>query len=141
MVVFLDGRYAVFPYRTGMQNIIQVNKKDFDACGQKEVVDMFYSGPTILDLPKTGDYYYYCGVGTHCEAGQKLAITVVDSEGSAGTPFHGSTNSTVLGVSNNSTNVTVDPKSSAGSVRNIGVVSGLVSLFSAYYLREVWMGI
>ena len=45
---------------------------------------MYYEGPTILNLTQTGDYYFYSGVGKHCEAGQKLHITVGNKEGSSG---------------------------------------------------------
>lgn len=64
-----------------------VNKEDFEACSQKNVINMYYNGPTILKLNHTGDYYYYCGVGKHCEAGQKLHINIVAGDGSSGNPF------------------------------------------------------
>ncbi|KAF8412149.1 hypothetical protein HHK36_000105 [Tetracentron sinense] len=123
------GDKLVFLYRTGVHNVLQVNEKDFNACTQKEVIDMLYSGPTIMNLTEPGDYYYYCGVGTHCEAGQKLAITVTTAEGSSGTPFVLDTASANI-TSNGSTSTnTTNIKSSANSVHKIGVVSGLLSFF------------
>lgn len=67
--------------------MVVVNKEDFEVCGQKVVINMYYNGPTILKLTQTGDFHYYCGIGKHCEAGQKLHIKVVNGEGSAGSPF------------------------------------------------------
>lgn len=45
---------------------------------------MYFAGPIIVNLIKTGDFYYYNGHGKHCEAGQKLHIKVVDQLGSSG---------------------------------------------------------
>lgn len=78
---------AVFPYRPGNDNLVLVNKEDFEACTQKHVITTINNGPAILYLPKNGDYYYCSGVRKHCEAGQKLHITVVQGKGSSGDPF------------------------------------------------------
>jgi hypothetical protein len=67
--------------------VVVVKKEEFEACGQKDVINMYYKGPTILKLREIGDYYYYCGVGKHCEAGQKLHIKIVAGEGSSGSAF------------------------------------------------------
>ncbi|XP_078431407.1 uncharacterized protein LOC144703170 [Wolffia australiana] len=73
---FVVGDKLVFMYTPALQNVIEVSKKDFEDCTQKEVIDMHYKGPTVLEITKPGPHYYYCGVGTHCEDGQKLSIDV-----------------------------------------------------------------
>lgn len=61
-----------------------VKKPDFDKCEQDDPINMYFQGPTILELTKPGDYYYYDGIGKHCEAGMKLHIVVGTKEGSSG---------------------------------------------------------
>ncbi|KAK1320303.1 Lamin-like protein [Acorus calamus] len=61
---FVVGDKLVFLYTTGVHNVLEVNKEDFDKCGDKKVIDMFYKGPTILPLTTPGNHYYYSGVGT-----------------------------------------------------------------------------
>ncbi|GMH28848.1 hypothetical protein Nepgr_030691 [Nepenthes gracilis] len=78
------GDKLVFPYRTGAHNVLQVSAKDFETCSDDDVINYFFKGPTVVQLNATGDYYYYSGVGTHCEAGQKLHITVGKAPGSSG---------------------------------------------------------
>ena len=74
----------MFPYRTGVHSVVEVNEQEFEKCTQNDAINMHYSGPTTIELPKNGTFFYYCGVGTHCEAGQKLKVTVVNGEGSSG---------------------------------------------------------
>ncbi|CAA6665899.1 unnamed protein product [Spirodela intermedia] len=68
--------WVLFMYTSGLQNVLEVSEKDFEECTQEEVVDMYYAGPTVLEITKPGPHYYYSGIGTHCEDGQKLSINV-----------------------------------------------------------------
>lgn len=112
---------AVFMYTPALQNVLEVSKKDFDACTQEEVVNMYYAGPTVLEINKPGPHYYYCGVGVHCEGGQKLSIDV------SATPVADPARDGIAA------NVTVgegsvkDAKSAAGGVRPaVGSIAGLL---------------
>ena len=67
--------------------MVLVKKEDYKECREKDAMDTYYNGPTILDLIETGDYYFICDIGKHCEAGQKFHITVVKKKGSSGNPF------------------------------------------------------
>ncbi|CAK9324811.1 unnamed protein product [Citrullus colocynthis] len=85
------GDRLVFPYRSGANNLVAVKKADYDTCGEEEVIHMYFLGPTILNLTEAGDYYYFDGIGKHCEAGQKLHIQVGSKEGTSGSdpmPFN-----------------------------------------------------
>ncbi|OVA06377.1 Plastocyanin-like [Macleaya cordata] len=110
------GDKLVFMFRTGVHNIIEVSKEDFDTCTDKKVVQMLYKGPTVMELNELGDHYFYCGVGTHCEAGQKISITVTKGPGSAGAQFEVTANSPAAA------------KSSADSARNFVLAGGFLSL-------------
>ncbi|XP_030956093.1 umecyanin-like isoform X2 [Quercus lobata] len=81
------GDRLVFPYRPGSETVVLVKKEDYKECREKDAIDTYYNGPTILDLTKTGHYYFICDIGKHCEAGQKFHITVVKRKGSSGNPF------------------------------------------------------
>ncbi|RZC56553.1 hypothetical protein C5167_015403 [Papaver somniferum] len=119
------GDKLVFPFRTGVHNLIEVSKEDFDACTQKKVVHMLYKGPIVLELNELGEHYYYCGVGTHCELGQKLSINVVNATGSAGPEFE-----TVAAAS-----APTESKSSAHTVGKCITIGGLLSLLvSAFFI-------
>nr|CAD1834124.1 unnamed protein product [Ananas comosus var. bracteatus] len=73
---FSLGDKLLFPFRSSVYNIMEVSKEDFDACTQKNVTQRFHAGPAIVELTEPGPHYYYCGIGLHCEAGQKLSIDV-----------------------------------------------------------------
>ncbi|XP_038878156.1 stellacyanin-like [Benincasa hispida] len=85
------GDRLVFPYRPGANNLLAVKKADYDTCGEEAVIHMYFLGPTVLNLTEPGDYYYFDGIGKHCEAGQKLHIQVGSKEGTSGSdpmPFN-----------------------------------------------------
>ncbi|WOK91391.1 hypothetical protein Cni_G00082 [Canna indica] len=74
---FIVGDKLVFLYTTGMENVIEGStEEDFKYCNQNDVVDINYAGPTTVELTKPGPHYFYCGVGLHCEDGEKLYINV-----------------------------------------------------------------
>ncbi|MQL75845.1 hypothetical protein Taro_008238 [Colocasia esculenta] len=73
---FVVGDKLVFMFTSALQNVLQVSQKDYEECTQEHVVDRYYAGPTVLMINESGPHYYYCGIGLHCEGGQKLAINV-----------------------------------------------------------------
>ncbi|KAI3421472.1 Phytocyanin domain-containing protein, partial [Psidium guajava] len=78
------GDQLIFPYRPGSNNLLIVKKKDYEACDMSDPIDIYYMGPTILNLTAVGDYYYVSSSGRHCEYGQRLHITVGKGPGSSG---------------------------------------------------------
>ncbi|KAL5203011.1 hypothetical protein ABZP36_013963 [Zizania latifolia] len=71
------GDKLMFLYRSGVYNIVEVPTKElFDKCSMKNITNRYQNGPTIIELTQQGPRYYFCGVGKHCEEGQKLAINV-----------------------------------------------------------------
>ncbi|KAG0490576.1 hypothetical protein HPP92_007439 [Vanilla planifolia] len=73
---FVVGDRLVFLYRSGAQNVLEVSAEDYKRCGSSNVTNMYYIGPTIVELETPGPHFFYSGVGLHCEAGQKLAVDV-----------------------------------------------------------------
>ncbi|KAM1209078.1 hypothetical protein ACFX2I_014758 [Malus domestica] len=127
------GDRLVFPYRPGSGNVVVINKDDFDKCTQKNVIYMYYYGPTILTLTAPGDHYYYSGVGKHCEFGQKLHIKVVNKPGSSGkiSPFKlvSKVKETTAGAPAPVTDAPAHAPSSATTIQNVGMASGLLTVF------------
>lgn len=71
------GDKLMFLYRSGVYNIVEVPTRElFDACSMANITNRYQRGPTIIELTEPGPRYYFCGVGEHCEVGQKLAIDV-----------------------------------------------------------------
>ncbi|KAL6618753.1 hypothetical protein ACP70R_033892 [Stipagrostis hirtigluma subsp. patula] len=71
------GDKLMFLYRSGVYNIVEVPTRDlFDRCSMRNIINRWQSGPTIILLEQAGSRYFFCGVGEHCEVGQKLAINV-----------------------------------------------------------------
>ncbi|KAF6986472.1 hypothetical protein CFC21_004221 [Triticum aestivum] len=72
------GDKLMFLYRSGVYNIVEVPSRDlFDGCSMRNITNRYQNGPTIIELiPPAGPRYYFCGVGKHCEEGQKLKIYV-----------------------------------------------------------------
>ncbi|CAL4909621.1 unnamed protein product [Urochloa decumbens] len=72
------GDKLMFLYRSGVHNIVEVPTRAlFDACSMRNITSRYQNGPTIIELTEPGERFYFCGVGEHCEVGQKLAINVL----------------------------------------------------------------
>ncbi|KAL1355744.1 hypothetical protein AAHE18_05G134400 [Arachis hypogaea] len=73
---FCVGDKLLFNYKPGLNTVVQVEKDDYDHCSMKKTLAQYFMGNTTLTLNHCGDYYFICSVGKHCEATQKLKITV-----------------------------------------------------------------
>ncbi|XP_021818663.1 umecyanin-like [Prunus avium] len=142
------GDRLVFPYRSGSGTVVVVNKEDFDKCTQKNVIYMYYNGPTIIKLTTTGENYYYSGVGKHCEAGQKLYVKVVNQKGSSGKvyPFKLVSKDTKIAAAPDTAAAAAPAKSSANdaapapakssatAIQSAGMASGLLTIFFSLFI-------
>ncbi|KAH7686674.1 Cupredoxins domain-containing protein [Dioscorea alata] len=81
------GDSLVFNFQTGTHNVIEVAKSDYDACTSKNKIgSAINTGPATVTISSAGQHFYICGVTGHCNAGQKLAITVTGSSTTAQAP-------------------------------------------------------
>ncbi|KAJ7952108.1 Cucumber peeling cupredoxin-like protein [Quillaja saponaria] len=78
---FAVGDKLAFHYKAGSNNVVEVSKEDYEGCTVRNLLNTYYKGETVLTLDREGDYYYFCEVGKHCEAGQKLHVTVCKGHG------------------------------------------------------------
>lgn len=67
---------AVFNYPQAAHNVYRVNGTAFQQCMVPSAFEALISGNDIITLATPGKKWYICGVGNHCDAGMRLAITV-----------------------------------------------------------------
>ncbi|KAE8721150.1 glucan endo-1,3-beta-glucosidase 14-like [Hibiscus syriacus] len=80
---FLVGDILVFNFTTNEHDVLRVPRASFDQCSDYNPIgNMLTNGPTNVTLNSTGEQYYICTLGRHCEVGQRLAITVLADSGS-----------------------------------------------------------
>nr|GMC77696.1 cucumber peeling cupredoxin-like [Ipomoea batatas] len=74
---FNVGDILVFNFATNNHDVLRVPKASFDGCTSTNAIgNAIMNGPANVTLDSAGEHYYICTFGTHCQAGQKLAITV-----------------------------------------------------------------
>ncbi|KAG6792409.1 hypothetical protein D5086_001746 [Populus alba] len=74
---FMVGDTLTFNFTTNNHDVLRVQKESFDACTSSySIGDVISTGPVNITLDSTGEHYYICTIGGHCQSGQKLAITV-----------------------------------------------------------------
>lgn len=73
----------MFKYTAPDHNVFKVNGTAFKNCTVPTSNDeKLSSGNDEIVLATPGSKWYICGVSGHCDAGQKLAITVLNSTAS-----------------------------------------------------------
>ncbi|BBN03182.1 hypothetical protein MPTK1_2g21450 [Marchantia polymorpha subsp. ruderalis] len=65
-----------FKYDPRLHNVMVVSKADYDSCKTTSPWSKHTSGKDSIKFTKSGTYYLICGIGTHCKAGMKVAVTV-----------------------------------------------------------------
>ncbi|TXG66370.1 hypothetical protein EZV62_007645 [Acer yangbiense] len=73
---FQVGDKIVFKYLEGAHTVFKVNGTGFQNCIKPPANEALTSGNDTIVLATAGRKWYICGVGSHCDMGQKLAITV-----------------------------------------------------------------
>ncbi|GFP88965.1 cucumber peeling cupredoxin [Phtheirospermum japonicum] len=77
---FMVGDILVFNFVSNQHDVVRVPQASYTACSQDNAIgDIITTGPVNITLNSAGDHYYICTLGGHCNAGQRLAITVVSS--------------------------------------------------------------
>ncbi|KAH9666702.1 Phytocyanin domain-containing protein [Citrus sinensis] len=76
-----------FNFVTNEHDVLRVPKASYDGCTSSNPIgNPITTGPTNITLDSAGEHYYICTFGWHCQAGQKLAITVSATPGSSPSP-------------------------------------------------------
>ena len=80
MLCFCYG--VVFYFSANRHDVVKVPKATYDSCSDDNL-NIISTAPTFVTLNETGIHYFICSVGDHCEEGQKMAVTVLDSSASS----------------------------------------------------------
>ncbi|KAK6915045.1 Phytocyanin domain, partial [Dillenia turbinata] len=111
---FLIGDILTFNFATNEHDVLEVKKESYDACTSTNAIgSTITTGPANVTLNSSGDHYYICTFGSHCQSGQKLFITVY-APGSA-PPSSPSTPSTPSSPSPSGTPQACAPTPTGGS--------------------------
>ncbi|XP_043697575.1 umecyanin-like [Telopea speciosissima] len=123
---FRAGDTLIFNFQTGAHDVAVVSAADYTACTKGNPIGtILNTGPASIKINTTGNHYYICTFGQHCEAKQKLAITVGSSTGSpTSAPTPSTTPTTTGGTSPTS------PSSSPSSASSVTVGAFSILLLS-----------
>ncbi|WOL19952.1 blue copper protein-like [Canna indica] len=75
-ITLVTGDTLTFNYAAGVHTVDQVSSTDYTACSASNALSTDGSGTTTVTLSKPGNYYYICGVASHCSNGMKLSVSV-----------------------------------------------------------------
>ena len=121
----------MFDFTTGTHDVLEVAKSDYESCSTTNPIgSTITTGPATVTITSAGEHYYICGFTGHCDAGQKLSITVASSPSTTSPP--------PTSAGSNGPTASVTPGSdSAASLLPSGVKAtvALLLLFSLALLR------
>ncbi|XP_015900271.3 cucumber peeling cupredoxin [Ziziphus jujuba] len=84
---FVVGDILTFNFRTNAHDVLQVPKESYDKCSSDNPIDQtITTGPTNITIDSSGNLFFICSVGDHCQGGQKLSIAVSASPPGASPP-------------------------------------------------------
>ncbi|XP_024374033.1 stellacyanin [Physcomitrium patens] len=80
------GDVLVFQYSAAAHNVLTLaTKANYDNCVKTSPLNTTSTGNDAL-VVKAGGNYFICGIPTHCESGQKVAVNVSAATGTPETP-------------------------------------------------------
>ncbi|KAI3701506.1 hypothetical protein L6452_26636 [Arctium lappa] len=74
--IFTVGDTLLFNFTTGLHNVAEVSQAAYGPCSSTNTLSLNPTGPAIVRLTRPGNHYYICTVVSHCQIGQKVAISV-----------------------------------------------------------------
>ncbi|KAJ6372716.1 hypothetical protein OIU76_027105 [Salix suchowensis] len=76
------GDILVFNFAANIHDVVKVTKADYDACSASNPISSSFTPPVRITINASGEHYFFCSIGNHCSAGQKLMINVSDASSS-----------------------------------------------------------
>ncbi|KAK1418473.1 hypothetical protein QVD17_27618 [Tagetes erecta] len=117
---FRVGDTLVFNFATGAHDVAEVTEAAYGPCNLANPIILITTGPADVVLNATGNHYYVCTIGPHCNLGQKFSINVVAA----------STNPPTTGAPAPS-GTTTPPPPSSGAISFTGVVPATLLVAAA----------
>ncbi|XP_030450141.1 cucumber peeling cupredoxin-like [Syzygium oleosum] len=71
---FFVGDVLLFEFRTGFYNVMQVSRREYEACTADNPFRSFRTGPARVPLIEKGVFYFICSVSCYCSLGQKVEV-------------------------------------------------------------------
>ncbi|CAI9769247.1 unnamed protein product [Fraxinus pennsylvanica] len=73
---FKAGDTLVFNYKSGIHNVVAVNKGGYQGCTTPRGAKVYKTGKDQIKLVK-GQNFFICNLPGHCQSGMKIAITAM----------------------------------------------------------------
>ncbi|XP_047342809.1 early nodulin-like protein 1 [Impatiens glandulifera] len=67
----------VFKYKNREDNVLIVNRRDYDSCNINNPIEKFDGGHSVFKFYRSGPFYFISGHNDNCQKGQKLIIVVM----------------------------------------------------------------
>nr|DAD44942.1 TPA_asm: hypothetical protein HUJ06_003172 [Nelumbo nucifera] len=129
---FQAGDILEFDFTTNEHDVARVTKANYDSCTKTPIGSINQTGPANITLGNEPNYYYICTIGSHCQNGQKLAITVSGSSTSTNNTSTPTASPTPTPTPTTTTSTPPPPPSSASSLAVGGFSAVLFSLAIAF---------
>ncbi|GJW97277.1 cucumber peeling cupredoxin-like protein, partial [Tanacetum coccineum] len=120
---FRVGDTLVFNFTTNAHNVLEVSQSAYGPCTLANPITTVTNGPANITLKTVGNHYYVCGVGPHCQLGQKVMVDVVGASGS--TP-PAATSPAPSGSTPSNPNATTSPPSPSPSPSSASTLMAVV---------------
>lgn len=75
-ITFLVGDFLVFRFDTGLSDVTQVSRIEYESCSADNPFRRVLIGPAKMSLNEQGMVYFICTFGNYCRLGQKLQVAV-----------------------------------------------------------------
>ncbi|KAK7327729.1 hypothetical protein VNO77_21818 [Canavalia gladiata] len=85
-ITFKVNDTLVFRFTTGSHTVAELTKENFDSCNVNQNIELHTTAPVRITLNRTGEFYFACSIGSHCNSGQKLSVRVTGSSPSPSPP-------------------------------------------------------
>ncbi|KAH0448934.1 hypothetical protein IEQ34_022734 [Dendrobium chrysotoxum] len=73
---FFVGDNLVFRFDTGLYDVKQVSRREFENCSAENAFRTFEIGPATVSLIEEGMHYFICSFGNYCFLGLKVSVQV-----------------------------------------------------------------
>ncbi|XP_073051740.1 mavicyanin-like [Primulina eburnea] len=73
---FHIGDKLYFDFDSGLYDVNQVSRGEYDSCSTNQPFKAFVDGPALVDLTEKGVFYFICNISNYCRLGQQVSVIV-----------------------------------------------------------------
>ncbi|XP_019153862.1 PREDICTED: early nodulin-like protein 2 [Ipomoea nil] len=67
----------LFRYEKGCESVLEVGEEDYEKCNGENPMKKMDDGYSVLELDRSGPFYFISGIQENCENGQKIVVVVL----------------------------------------------------------------